>query len=341
MHPLADNLERSPELFPLVWDPATDEVTLIRLTEVDYRQASFLDARILSPRTPRRLLAWQDLAAAAAATLLREAENYIFHIGHVGSTLLSRMLGAHPQVFALREPAILRTLAHVHSIPDRSCPPLQTDERLSVVLKLLSRTFRPEQRAIVKATSFVSELAVPILSGVPGAKAIFVFAPAETYLATILGAANSPSEARLLAEGRLTRLHRHIGQPRWKLSALSDGEMVAMSWVCEMTSLGATAELAGERAAWLDFDGFLQAPAEALAIAFRHFGIEANARQLDDIVSGPELRRYSKAQEHAYDVSLRRDVLEHARRKHAEEISRGLRWLEAADLPTLTRFPLG
>src|SRR3954463_163226 len=166
MHPLADNLERSPELFPLVWDPATDEVTLIRLTEVDYRQASFLDARILSPRTPRRLLAWQDLPAAAAAALRREAENYIFHIGHVGSTLLSRMLGAHPQVFALREPAILRTLAHVHSIPDRSCPPLQSDERLSVVLKLLSRTFRPEQRAIVKATSFVSELAVPILSGV-------------------------------------------------------------------------------------------------------------------------------------------------------------------------------
>src|SRR4051794_9619567 len=333
MHSLADSLERSPELFPLTWDAAADQVTLIRLSEADYRQASFLDARILSPRTPRRLISWQELAAATGATNLREAENYIFHIGHVGSTLLSRLMGTHPQVFGSREPAVLRDLAHVHSVQDGSCRSPQTEGRLSVVLKLLSRTFRPEQRAIVKTTSFVSELATFILSWVPAAKAIFVFAPAETYLATILGAPNSPREARVLAEGRLARLHRHMGEPRWNFRTFSEGEMVAMSWACEMTSLAVAAEVAAERVVWLEVDALLQASAEALGSAFRHFGIEANKRQIDDIVSGPELRRYSKAPEHAYDASLRRDVLDRARREHAEEISRGLRWLDNANLP--------
>jgi hypothetical protein len=340
MHSLADSLERSPELFPLIWNPVTDQVTLIRLSEVDYRQASFLDARILSPWMPRRLLSWHDLAAVVAATTLKEAEDYIFHIGHVGSTLLSRLLGGHRQVFGLREPAILRDLALPHSTPDARWPSSETNARLSVALKLLSRTFRPEQRAIVKATSFVSELAAPILSQVPAAKAIFVFAAPETYLATILGAPNSPKEALMLADSRLMRLHGHIGESRWNVAGLSDGEMIAMSWACEMTSLAAAAEVAGERAEWLEIDALLQAPAEALARAFGHFGIEADQGQIDHIVSGPELRRYSKAPEHAYDASLRRDVLEHARREHAEEISRGLRWLAKADLP-LARLPFG
>jgi hypothetical protein len=338
MHSLADTLAGSPELFPLAWDPATDQVTLIRLGEADYRQASFLDGRILSSRTPRRLISWQDLAAATAATKLKEAESYIFHIGHVGSTLLSRLLGIHPQVLGLREPAILRSLAQLDLAPLGHRPVSDADAR--VALKLLSRTFRPEQHAIVKATSFVSELAAPILSQVSAAKAIFVFAPAETYLATILGAPNSPSEAHALAGSRLTRLHRRIGEPRWNLAALSVGEMVAMSWACEMTSLAAAAEVAGKRIVWLEVDALLQAPAEALASAFRHFGVGADKGQIDDIVSGPDLRRYAKAPEHAYDASLRRDVLEQARREQAEQISSGLRWLEIADLPMLARFPL-
>jgi hypothetical protein len=116
--------------------------------------------------------------------------------------------------------------------------------------------------------------------------------------------------------------------------------MVAMSWACEMTSLAAAAEVAGKRIVWLEVDALLQAPAEALASVFRHFGVGADKRQINDIVSGPELRHYSKAPEHAYDASLRRDVLEQARRDQAEEISRGLRWLEVADLPMLARFPL-
>jgi hypothetical protein len=329
MDPLAASLARSPELFPFDLDQDSDQVSLIRLTEADYRRASFLDGRILSPHTPRRAVPWPLLEDGVAAARLEETASYIFHIGHVGSTLISRLLGAHPGVFALREPAILRTLANSHwSGPE-------FDRRLGSILKLLSRTFRSDQRAIVKATSFVSELAAQILARPSQPKAILIFAPAETYLATILGAPNSPKEARMLAESRLRRLQARIGEERWRLAQLSEGEMVAMSWACEMTALAAAAEEAAGRTLWLNFDHFLNERATSLACVFRQFGIESEAAEIDSTLSGPEMRRYAKAPEHAYDPSLRRRILEQAGREQSVEIARGVSWLNhaARDLP--------
>jgi len=334
MESLAASLAPSPELFPLAFDPATDQVTFIRLSEAEYRQASFLDARLLTPRTLRRTLPTPEIQAAVAAAALSETANYIFHLGHVGSTLLSRLLGAHPHIFALREPAILRTFVQMRFDPPRAgfrWADAEIDDWLDAVLKLLSRTFSREQRALVKATSFVSELAKPILARQSRPKAIFMFVGAETYLATILSAPNSPKEARLLAESRLARLHGRIGEVRWRLPELSEGETVAMSWACEITALSEAAKAAREQVLWLNFDEFLDSPARWLGAAFAHLGIEATSAQVDTIVAGPEMGRYSKAPEHIFDAKLRRVLLRNARRDHAMQIENGLRWLKEAE----------
>ena len=65
MDPLATNLGSSPEFFPFAFEPTTDQVTLIRLSEADYRRASFLDARILNPLTVRWTVPWLQLEAAS------------------------------------------------------------------------------------------------------------------------------------------------------------------------------------------------------------------------------------------------------------------------------------
>lgn len=336
MDPFSTSLARSPELYPQAWDPASDIVRLIRLTEAEYARASFLDDRILSPRTLGRTGQWDELREAVAAGGLVEDCSLIFHIGHVGSTLLSRLLGKHPDVFALREPAILRTLAQTVEA-DRNVQVRQAiHSRLDVLLPLWSRTFRSNQRSCIKATSFVSELAGEILTRPSGSKAIFMFVLADTYLATILGAENSPVEAAALADSRLGRLHRRLDRERWRVTDLSEGEMTAMSWACEMTALSAAAETALDRVHWLNFDSFLQSPAASLRASFEHLGHETTREQLGQIISGPEMRRYSKAPEHAYDADLRRTVLDHARTNYAPEISRGLAWLEAAAV----EFPL-
>jgi hypothetical protein len=329
MNPLAQPLARSPELFPHSLDVRTDSVTLIRLTEADYTKASFLDGRILSPGMIAGTAAFRDLAAATQDARLAENTDFIFHIGHVGSTLLARLLGRHLALFSLREPDILRTLARIRAeaeVLPRHWSAEEFEAHLAAVLKLWSRTFRPEQRALIKATSFASELAAEILRRPNRPKAIFMFVSPENYLATILGAEHSPKEAQMLADLRAKRLQRRIGGALEPVTSM--GALVAMSWAGEMCALTAAGD-SSDRIHWLDFDRFLADPAAALANCFRHLGVEASPAQIAHIVSGPDMRTYSKAQEYGYDAALRRDVLDQARQMQGAEIRRGLDWLAA------------
>lgn len=334
--PLAQALAASPALFPHDLDPRTGAVTLIRLAEADFERASFLDERLRATGLPSRSLPWAQVTAAAGH--LREGCDFIFHIGHVGSTLLSRLLGAHPRVFSLREPRVLRTLARFQVEPAASgWQPGDVEARIPTVLKLLSRTFAPGQTALVKATSYVSELAAALLARSYGPRAILMTVRPERFLATILGAENSPMEARMLAPGRLERLHRRIGAAPWRLDALSPGEIVALGWACEMTALAEAAGSSGGRARWLDFDDFLADPRSQLSGCFGHLEIAASDMDIGAILAGPDMRRYSKAPEHAFDAALRDAVLNEAYAIAGEDIKRGMCWLEtaAAEFPPI------
>jgi len=312
----ADELTRSPEWLPLDGAPGA-AVRLVRLNEENYREASFLDQRLLERGYAQGACDLAVLEAAVARLAVRA--HYIFHTGHVGSTLVSRLIGAYPGFFSLREPALLRVLADAPQAAALSLP---------VTLALLGRRWRAGQHAVVKATSFVSEIADPILAASPEPAAIFVFAAAPAYVRGILAGPNSRTETRTLAPPRLQRLVRRLGGSSWRSDPRSEGEQVAMSWLCEMLTLQQTAQRHPGRVLWVDFDAFLQAPVAGLAAIFRALGAQPEPRELEQLVSGPIMRQYSKAPEHAYDAALRREVLESADREHGAEIRRGLHWLE-------------
>ena len=314
-HVTAGELASSPAWLPLETLPAA-HLRLVRLDEAAYQAASFLDQRLLGPGSVAGSCSTRELEAAAAG--LTAHAHWIFHIGHVGSTLLSRLLGAHRSFFALREPALLRAV----STSAGGAPALE------VALALLARTWRVDQRAVIKATSFVSELAEPILAGGPQRAAIFMYAQPLAYLSGILAGANSRAETRLLAPARLARLTRRLGQGEWHRDPVSEGEHIAMSWLCELTALTQAAARFGQRVLWVDFDGFLAHPLAGLQAVFRTLGPAPDAQEIESLVAGPMMRQYSKAPEHAYDAALRQAVLREARSEHAAEIDRGMRWLE-------------
>jgi hypothetical protein len=332
MNTLAPSLAPSPELFPHSLDLRADAIGFIRLDEAGCRAASFLDERILRPTTVRHSMGWTEADRALDSAGLRESCHFIFHVGHVGSTLVSRLLGGLEGVFALREPAVLRTLAQIRA-EAANAPPVWVGEsyerRTATLLKLLSRTFRPEDRAVIKATSFVSELAPEWLSRPEKPRAILMFVSPESYLATILGGENAPQEARALAPSRLVRLKSRLGAEISRLESLTIGEVVAMSWACEMTALVAAKRSAGERALLFDFDAFLCDPHTLLLHAVRHLDIAASPDSIHSVITGPDMRRYSKAPEHAYDANLRRDVLNQARALSGDDIKCGRSWLDA------------
>lgn len=321
---------QSPEIFPHAFDPCVDAVSLIRLSHADYTAASFLDDRILNPTKLRDILPWSNVESAVAATQLEERCAYVFHIGHVGSTLISRLIGSHPGAFSLREPAILRTFADLLPTAGGEASINSTNAmqiRLTGFLKLLSRTFEPGDRPVVKATSFVSEISDALLSRPSAARTVMLFVAPETYLETIFGGPNSRREAAILLSNRARRLARRAGIDARYLSTRSEGEAVALAWACETSALAYAARRAGSRALRMNFDRFLANPTKLLAQALEHLEIAPIESAIREIVRSPQMRQYSKAPEFAYDTALRSEVLAQARATHAVEIKLGLRWL--------------
>jgi hypothetical protein len=309
-----DDLVQSPAWFPLE-AAAAGTIRFVSLDEVAYRGASFLDQRLLRTAPPQALA---DAALAqAAAARLRPRLHYVFHIGHVGSTLVSRLIGAQASFFSLREPALLRALADgseaVMALPD--------------LLALLARTWRPAQRAVVKVSSFVSELAEPLLEASEAPRALFMYAAPLPYLRTIFAGPNSRAESRTLAPLRLRRLLWRLQATDWHSDPHSEGEQVAMSWLAEMTCLQQAARQHPSQILWLNFDRFLAAPQESLQRVFATLGAPQPTADVEALLAGPIMRRYSKAPEHAYDAQLRRELMHSADLEHAAEIRRGLAWL--------------
>jgi hypothetical protein len=303
----------TPEFLPFELDRASGRAALLRLDEADYRAASFLDQRMLRPESTLVETDWAALDLPADA---RRDVQYIFHIGNVGSTLISRLLGELPEVFALREPLLLRTFA--------ADPPGAADfDRLTA---LLSRTFRPAQRANVKATSFTSEIADRLVP--PGSKALFLYARPDRYLENILAGENSWQTLQALSPVRLARLQGRCPGLEADLAAMHDGLKTALGWACEMSALEeAAARLPAGTVRWLDFDTFLGDPAGHLAAIARHFGHEAEDATLRAIAEGPLMGRYSKALDYEYSPDLRRRILADARHRHASAIRDGLNWI--------------
>lgn len=315
--PAAEELAASPEWFPLEL-AGRDSLRLLRLDEAAYAAASFLDGRLLRSHPPEAQCS-VERAATAGARVVPDA-HYIFHIGHVGSTLVSRLVGCHEGLFALREPALLRAAA---ATGDAAVGGLSLRNQLA----LLARTWRSSQRAVIKTTSYVSELAATILGLHARSTAIFMFTPPLTYLRAILAGPNSRAESQVLGPSRLARLRRRTGAGATAQDPATEGEWIAMSWLCEMTALCGAAERLGPRILWLDFDEFLAAPASGLDAVLRALSVSLGTGQLEALARGEVMRRYSKGPEHAYDAQLRREVLASADYEHGTEIRRGMDWL--------------
>jgi hypothetical protein len=292
-----------------------------------YRVASFLDDRLMQHVVDAQLVPWPQIEAATAGDLRCDAR-WIFHIGHVGSTLVSRLLGELPGVLALREPRLLRDLAlSPPEIRARYCTP---------IAKLMSRTFAADEVACVKATSFASEIAPELVP--TGERALFMFATPRNYIGSILAGENSLKELRMLAPSRAQRIERRVPGPR---PGRNDAELAALAWACEMTALEAAADAMTEdhHVEWAEFDHMLEQMPQELHRVATFFSFRADLEAVRSIAEGPLMKRYSKALEYDYSAQLRRELINEATAQHRSAIDGAVAMLRSAaeQAPLLAR----
>ena len=333
---LIDELTSSPALYPLAIDLKADMVRLVTLTQAVYEEASFLDRLRLKTVTGGIWLPWAEVRRAAAG--LRARCHFIFHISHVGSTLVSRLLGCHPALFSLREPGMLRLFAEQHPTLDQpGClwSRAEFDDRLGIHLGLWSRTFQSEQTVVFKATSFASGMSDVLMERVADSRSLLMFVQPERFLQTLLR--GSMNDITSTSAKRLLRLGQRLGAAPWRIEDLSPGESVAMCWLSEMLALHTTSARFPSRVLWMDFDHFLASPGAGLIAAFRQFGVHIGEGEAEKILSSAAMRQYSKNPSREYDAQERSRLLQQAAQDHAVEIQKGMKWLEraAAEFPVV------
>jgi hypothetical protein len=311
--PTPDEIWKDARWLAQAVDPRAGLIRLVDMTPEAYGAASFLDDRLFEQPRNSHLLQWEEVASSVPTDARRDAR-WIFHVGHVGSTLVARLLGELDSVLSVREPRALRDISFFPpEVRGRFVPTLQA---------LFSRTFAPDQSALLKATSFVSEIAAELVPA--DGRALYLYATPRSYISGILAGENSRRELAGMASTRAERLASrglHLPQAR------HEADLAANAWACGMTALE---QPAGNAVLWLDFDQVLGDIEGSLKAIAKFFGFHAPDEQLGAIASGPLTRRYSKATEYEYSPELRRDLLAEANDLHRSDIESALAMLDAA-----------
>ena len=323
----------SPDVHVLRYDFERHAALLIRLSRAQLEEASFLDDRLLNIDVPHGFVALQPVVPAALNLAGLLPLHYVFHTGHVGSTLVSRLLGSVRGVLSLREPFPLRQVAVALDQvgqPGSRIDPERLRRVFDATIKLLQRGF-PESRAVVvKATSVLGRMAPELMAALPESRAIYLNVRPETYVATYLSNPNSLRDLLPIMAERIERLRR-FGLPEQLLGGpWSDGERAALAWLAESLSGQHAAAVLGDRLLRVDFDALLADVPAALGRVAHHFVLEHDPEALQCLRESPLLGRYSKASAHAFSPDLRKRLLMDSARIHADEIQRGTVWLERA-----------
>lgn len=328
-HPFLAGLNQSPDFLLQDLDLVNRRGLVVRISEADYRRASFLDHRVLKPDTQGNWFPLDAVYPEVARLPPPPAPHFIFHVSHCGSTLLSRLLAELPGNLPVREPLPLLALAlarREQGLPTSRLDAPGWDRLADLVMHLLSRSYTKEQRVLLKATSACANLLTPLLTRSVGSRALMLYTDLATWLTVMLRKEGVRENGRFYAPAWFGDFCELTGRRDLKLAALGDAEQFAINWLMGMLHFQRAREQLGERVRLMGFEDFLAEPVARLEDAARLFGLDtAGAAQA---ATGPLMKAYGKNPSVPFDAAERLRELEESRRVVGNEIRAGLAFAE-------------
>ncbi|MFK7955878.1 MAG: hypothetical protein AB8B96_07265 [Lysobacterales bacterium] len=289
-----------------------------------YRQSLFLDDRLRTVGNQQHIV---SMAQAQAQSVILPA-TWIFHVGHCGSTYLSRMLEQLCGLLALREPVPLRALAVFKrdlNDPLSLMAPDDFQPWLQLLAGLLVRRYDAHLATVVKATSDCAPLAQALLSTHLEHRALRVSLSLEQYLKTMLRSDLRRQELMHFAQSRLADLHAINVATDVRLYELSVGELAAMCWLSVTQVLRA---IDGDNTMDVDFDQFLVQPEAGLTAVAQFLSLNADPDAIASVAGGEVAKGYSKDPSMRYNRDIRAQELAASASANAAQIDAGLRWAQ-------------
>ncbi len=328
-----ERLFRSPGLYPKTLDLREGHVRFVLLEESDYGSSSFLDDRLVTGSRTEVVIDLEDLFARCEAKgWPSRPAHFLFHVGHCGSTLLSKLLGGLDGCFSLREPPALLSLASCArylGYPGFDMSADQWGRLLRLLRSLLTRTYRKADTALIKPTSHANNIMRALLQWSETSRAILLFVDLEPYLASVLRP-HLRGETRSFIGDRLHDFIRMTGRRGYSGENLSDAQQAALIWLVQMREFHdlLADDRLRHRVRAVNFDDYLTTPARTLGSLAAFLGSPAPDDAIERILGSETAKSYAKAAEHADGAYERAAMLRAARHELRTEIDEGLAWAE-------------
>lgn len=310
---------QDPEWYAHRFVESQDAFRFMRLPRSDHRSVPFLTDAYLGERGPHR-----DLPANDCLALDKGHLHFLFHSAFCGSTLLTSALDRPGSAMGLSEPVLLNDVTGFRL---RGAAPAAVARAADISLRLLARPFGAGEGVVVKPSNLVNPLAELLLALQPEARAVFLYAPLETFLISVVRK-GLPCRlwVRELLEGYLRMGYVDLGFEQGDHFRQSDLQVAAVGWLAQHAHFARLVQKLGSgRIATLDADRMTLDPVAALAAVSRHYGIGLDRAAIAEIVAGPAFGKHSKSGT-AFTVQDRSAEYAAARAAHGDEIDMVLEW---------------
>lgn len=244
----------------------------------------------------------------------------LFHSAFCGSTLLTRALAEPGIAMGLSEPVILNDVVGMRR---RGAPPAAVARAADLALRLLARPFAPGEGVVIKPSNLLNPFAELLLALAPDARALFLYAPLETFLVSVV---RKGLPCRLWVRELLTGylgagIVEPLGITPEDVFRQSDLQVAATGWLAQHRLFAALARRIGPtRLRTVTSEQLTGDPVRVIGAAAAHYGLVLEPAAIDRIAAGPAFTRHSKSGA-AFTPDQRRDEYAAARAAHADEIA--------------------
>src|ERR1700739_2209847 len=174
------DLFSSPHLYPTSIDFDKRLVSFVEMTPESYLQSVFLDNRA-KYRGGELHFRIDDLILAGQQCTNRKSAHYILNTAYCCSTLLARCFELLPCCFVLKEPRLLVQIAMMMEAGD-----YRWRTAFDLAQKLLTRTYRADQLAVIKPYEPCNRLGTILLETNSAATVSFLMTPLRSFILSIL-----------------------------------------------------------------------------------------------------------------------------------------------------------
>lgn len=323
-------------------DPAGCGFSFVKTSRALLQESAFLDHRMSEATGPRAdfTLTAGDFATIESPHSAHDPAGFIFHTSFCRSTLLARALHREGASFSLKEPGALVSLAHGLRAAGAAVGEGERAGLIDAVLTFLGRPLAQGERVLIKPSNFANSLLPAVLA--QGGRVLLMYSELRPLLLSIL---KRGEEGRIFVRRLFNALRMdpvavaNIPAPQAML--FTDLEVAALVWRQQMETFVEALQSwpdAGLRT--LDAEVLRARPEETLRAAFDFFEIEADEKDVREVVQGAVFMQDSKQADRPYSPAREAEMAREAERVFADSIARTLDWASQARLRTDIALPL-